>query len=198
MNNVEAMLYQLDELYSKLNGDEIGEMIEGIEELNLNSTSPGAPPPPKKPVYLYSVKVVQAEGLRAMDSNNLSDPYVILISGQTELARTRVIYETLDPRWEEVFEIRLEIPIIVKAVVFDRDTLGKDRVIGITSFQLQPVLYNDFLSHDLWLDLDTQGRLLIRISMEGERNDIRFHFGKAFRTLKRTQTEMSRLIIEQV
>lgn len=38
----------------------------------------------------------------------------------------------------------------------------------------------------------------MNISMESERDDIRFHFGKAFRTLMRTETDMIRLIVDKV
>jgi hypothetical protein len=34
--------------------------------------------------------------------------------------------------------------------------------------------------------------------MEGERDDIQFYFGKAFRTLKRTERDMTRKITEKV
>jgi hypothetical protein len=34
--------------------------------------------------------------------------------------------------------------------------------------------------------------------MEGERDDIQFYFGKAFRTLKRTERDMTRRITEKV
>jgi hypothetical protein len=51
---------------------------------------------------------------------------------------------------------------------------------------------------DYWLDLDTQGKLLVNISMESERDDIRFHFGKSFRTLMRTEAEMISMIVDKV
>jgi hypothetical protein len=34
--------------------------------------------------------------------------------------------------------------------------------------------------------------------MEGERDDIQFYFGKAFRTLKRTERDMTRQITDKV
>lgn len=52
--------------------------------------------------------------------------------------------------------------------------------------------------HDLWLDLDSNGRILLRISMEGEKDDIQFYFGRAFRSLKRGEGEMVRIFIDKV
>jgi hypothetical protein len=54
------------------------------------------------------------------------------------------------------------------------------------------------MPREYWLDLDTQGRLLLRVSMEGERDDIQFYFGKSFRTLKRTERDMTRKITDKV
>jgi hypothetical protein len=48
------------------------------------------------------------------------------------------------------------------------------------------------------MDLDTQGRLLLRVSMEGEKDDIQFYFGRAFRALKRSENDMTRRIVETV
>jgi rubrerythrin len=48
------------------------------------------------------------------------------------------------------------------------------------------------------MDLDTQGRLLLRVSMEGEKDDIQFYFGRAFRALKRGENDMTRRIVETV
>ena len=56
----------------------------------------------------------------------------------------------------------------------------------------------DFQFKDLWQDLDTQGRLLIRVSMEGERDDIQFYFGRTFRALFRTERDMTRQITDKV
>jgi len=51
---------------------------------------------------------------------------------------------------------------------------------------------------DLWLDLDTQGKLLLRVSMEGEKDDIQFYFGRGFRALKRAESDMSRKVVDTV
>ena len=40
--------------------------------------------------------------------------------------------------------------------------------------------------------------MLIRVSMEGERDDIQFYFGRTFRTLFRTERDMTRQITDKV
>jgi len=38
----------------------------------------------------------------------------------------------------------------------------------------------------------------LRISMEGEKDDIRFYFGRAFRSLKRAEGDMVRTMVDKV
>lgn len=82
--------------------------------------------------------------------------------------------------------------------VRDRALVGKHDTVGRAYLCLDPRRYGDFLTHDLWLDLDSQGRILLRISMEGEKDDPQFYFGRAFRSLKRAESDMVRVFIDKV
>lgn len=84
------------------------------------------------------------------------------------------------------------------ASVRDRALIGKHDTVGRAYVCLDPRRYGDFLAHDMFLDLDTAGRLLLRISMEGEKDDIQFFFGRAFRSLKRAEADMLRIFIDKV
>jgi hypothetical protein len=82
--------------------------------------------------------------------------------------------------------------------VRDHTLLGKHDTVGRAYLCLDPQRFGDYLAHDLWLDLDSQGRVLTRVSMEGEKDDIQFYFGRAFRSLKRAETDMVRAFIDKV
>lgn len=82
--------------------------------------------------------------------------------------------------------------------VRDRALFGKHDIVGRTYVCLDPKRYGDMLTHDVWMDFDTQGRILMRISMEGEKDDIQFYFGRAFRSLKRSESEMLRIFVDKV
>ena len=82
--------------------------------------------------------------------------------------------------------------------VRDRALVGKHDTVGRAYLCLDPRRFGDFLSHELWMDLDTQGRILVRVSMEGEKDDILFFFGRAFRSLKRAEGDMLRIFIDKV
>ena len=149
--------------------------------------------------YVFTIKIVEAEDLKACDVGGYSDPYVVLGDEyQKRLAKTRIIYRNLNPRWDETVDITTQGPLNVVATVWDWDAMGDHDCVGRASLKLDPSHFGDYLPREYWLDLDTQGRILLRVSMEGERDDIQFYFGKAFRTLKRTERDMTRKITDKL
>jgi hypothetical protein len=184
-------MLQLDKLEREINVDACAEVLQKH-----------APPPQQRMRinnFVFTIKIIEAEDLKACDINGLSDPYVVLGDEyQKRLAKTRVIYGNLNPRWDETIDITTNGPLNIIATIWDWDTLGDHDCVGRTSLKLDPSHFRDFMPREYWLDLDTQGRLLLRVSMEGERDDIQFYFGKAFRTLKRTERDMTRKITDKL
>ncbi|KAI1845715.1 hypothetical protein JX265_008698 [Neoarthrinium moseri] len=191
LNNIEYAMQQLDKLEKLMNVDACAAVIEKAE---------GPRKPMKRPsTYVFTIKIVEAEDLKACDPNGTSDPYVVLGDEyQKRLAKTRTIMRSLNPKWDESVDITVRGPLNVVATIWDYDMFGEHDFVGRTSLKLDPLHFSDYLPREFWLDLDTQGRLLLRVSMEGERDDIQFYFGKAFRHLKRTERDMVRKITEKL
>ena len=82
--------------------------------------------------------------------------------------------------------------------VRDRGLVGKHDIVGRAYLCLDPKRFADLLTHDLWFDLDNGGRILVRVGMEGEKDDIQFYFGRAFRALKRAEGDMVKIFIDKV
>lgn len=192
LNNIEYATLQLDKLEKEVNVDACAEVINRLDP----------PPPPRmrgQSKYVFTIKIIEAEDLKACDMNGLSDPYVVLGDEyQKRLAKTRIVYSNLNPRWDETVDITTQGPLNIIATIWDWDTLGDHDCVGRTSLKLDPSHFNDYMPREYWLDLDTQGRLLLRVSMEGERDDIQFYFGKAFRLLRRTEKDMTRKITDKL
>ncbi|KAG0753444.1 hypothetical protein G6F19_012678 [Rhizopus arrhizus] len=149
--------------------------------------------------YLYSIKIVRAENLPPSDNNGLSDPYIVFEIDNKPITRTKTVYETLNPRWDQVFDIWLtEQTVDVLALVYDEDMIGADEECGGVWFKLSPDYFDDYQTHELVLSFVPQGKLILRISMEGEKDDIQFWFGKAFRTLKRAENDVLGLIVDKM
>jgi hypothetical protein len=82
--------------------------------------------------------------------------------------------------------------------VRDRALFGKHDIVGRSYICLDARAFGDLLTQDMWMDLDSQGRVLLRVSMEGEKDEIGFYFGRAFRSLKRAESEMVKIFVEKV
>ncbi|TKA70351.1 hypothetical protein B0A55_08502, partial [Friedmanniomyces simplex] len=195
INDVEFATLQLDKLEKEINVDACADVVNRLDPpppVNVRARGGGSK-------FMFTIKIIEAEDLKAGDANGSSDPYVVLGDEyQKRLAKTRTVYQSLNPRWDETVDILTTGPLNVIATVWDWDMLGDHDCLGRTSLKLDPSHFNDYLPREYWLDLDTQGRVLVRVSMEGERDDIQFYFGKAFRTLKRTERDMARKVTDKL
>ncbi|RCI15482.1 hypothetical protein L249_3572 [Ophiocordyceps polyrhachis-furcata BCC 54312] len=191
LNNIEYAMQELDKLEKSMDSETCASVLEQVDSPKHKTRKPSK--------YTFTIKVVEAEDIKACDPNGYSDPYVVFGDEyQKRLHKTRVIHRSLNPRWDESFDITVQGPINVIATVWDHDTFGDHDYAGRTALKLDPAHFGDYLPRELWLDLDLQGRLLMRVSMEGERDDIEFHFGKAFRHLKRTERDMVRKVTDKL
>ncbi len=77
-----------------------------------------------------SIKVKEAKGIPAADSNGKSDPYVVLtIGGQKK--KTKIIHKTLEPKWYEEFRFDIDdSQHVLRFEVFDHDKFSKDDSLG--------------------------------------------------------------------
>ncbi|KAJ2904727.1 hypothetical protein MKZ38_007345 [Zalerion maritima] len=192
LNNIEYAMLELDKLESTIDVEQCVKIVEGRDgPISRNTRAPSK--------YVFTVKMVEAEDLKACDPSGFSDPYVILCDEfQKRLYKTRIITRNLNPQWNESVDITVTQPINLIATIWDWDTFGDHDFVGRTSLKLDPRHFGDYLPREFWLDLDTQGRMLVKVSMEGERDDIQFHFGKAFRYLKRAERDMVRKVTDKL
>ena len=191
LNNIDFAANQLDNMERTLGVDDCVRVLQA-------HAPPVTQRQRKVSNYVFTIKIVEAENLKACDINGFSDPYVVLGDEyQKRLAKTRIIYRNLNPRWDETVDITTQGPLNIIATIWDWDAMGDHDCVGRTSLKLDPSHFGDFLPREYWLDLDSQGRILLRVSMEGERDDIQFYFAKAFRTLKRTERDMTRKITDK-
>ncbi|KAI0515286.1 hypothetical protein F5B22DRAFT_607888 [Xylaria bambusicola] len=191
LNNIEWAMQELDKLERTMNVDACAAILEKVDGPKRQVRRPAK--------YVFTIKIVEAEEIKACDPNGTSDPYVVLVDEyQKRLHKTRIIMRTLSPRWDESVDVTVTGALNIVATIWDYDTFGDHDFVGRTSLKLDPIHFSDYLPREFWLDLDTQGRILLRVSMEGERDDIQFYFGKAFRHLKRTERDMVRKITDKL
>ncbi|CAH7671738.1 hypothetical protein PPACK8108_LOCUS6551 [Phakopsora pachyrhizi] len=119
------------------------------------------------------------------------DPLLALSDEKgNQVSKTRMLYETTSPNWNETFDISVKGSLWLVATIYKRNLVEKHKFVGRVFLHLNPKGFNKFLAHGLLINLDTTGRVLLRVSMEGEKDDLQFYFGKAFRSLKSAETDM--------
>ncbi len=95
LNNVEAARRLLDNMYNQMEADKLADVIA--------NSAPPVPEKVERERFLFTVKVVIAEGLVPMESSPTSklDTFITLSDeAGNRLAKTRTIYETTNPRCE--------------------------------------------------------------------------------------------------
>jgi hypothetical protein len=93
LNNVEAARKLLDTMYNQMQADKVAQTIA--------QQGPPVPEKVERPRFLFTVKISVAEDLVPLDSSPSSkvDTFVTLSDeAGNRVAKTRTIYETLDPR----------------------------------------------------------------------------------------------------
>ncbi|KAG0198031.1 hypothetical protein BGX28_008487 [Mortierella sp. GBA30] len=187
VNNIEAVRQRLDELYRNMDVDEVAQILrENDSELEMDPNTP----------HQFEIVFVSAERLLPMDSNEASDPFIVMTHDHKEVFRSKTISANINPRWNEVYEVNLTKEIVYLIRIFDADKVHKDRLCGWQHLHIDPQDYEDYMPHDVWLDLAQVGRLLLRITMKGEREDVQFFFGRTFRSLKRKEADLSGIIVD--
>ncbi|GAA5951064.1 hypothetical protein JCM21900_005712 [Sporobolomyces salmonicolor] len=202
LNNIQAARRLLDTMYNTLDADKVSRIVE----LNTPPALPNSNAAP--PRFLFTVKIVLCENLSPPSGNSRSkklDPFLILSDpAGYRVAKTRTLYETNDPRWDETLDVSVKGDLWLRATVYHRNLVDHHDHVGCAYIHLDPRKFSDFLAQDVWFRLEDQnrqpleGRLLLRISMEGEKDDIRFYFGRAFRSLKRAEGDMVRTMVDKM
>ncbi|XP_070599124.1 LOW QUALITY PROTEIN: multiple C2 and transmembrane domain-containing protein 1 [Erythrolamprus reginae] len=114
---------------------------------------------------IVSITLIEGHGLKAMDTNGLSDPYVKFRLGHQKY-KSKIISKTLNPKWREQFDLHLyeEPGGIVDITVWDRDAGKKDDFIGRCQVDLSTLSKEH--THKLELPLEEgEGHLILLVTL---------------------------------
>ena len=76
---------------------------ETVDAVNESLTEQSIPF--EVPMGILRIRINEGRDLKNVDITGVSDPCVIVYLGQKEIARTKIISNTLDPKWNESFEV---------------------------------------------------------------------------------------------
>eukprot|EP01135_Chromosphaera_perkinsii_P009918 Nk52_evm11s1967 gene=Nk52_evmTU11s1967 len=98
----------------------------------------------EKDIGILRVEIVDASNLPAMDSNGFSDPFCRISGPNNFSKKTKTVFKTLNPVWNEVFSIS---PISrnddIRIAVFDYDKFSEDDFIGYIDYPLYDLKDNE-------------------------------------------------------
>lgn len=188
LNNLSAMIQHLAKLEELLDPESISSEVTKSNPSSKNYYKS----------HIFTIRVVKAENLCSSSERSTIRPYVTIVDTQAKKmrARTRTL-QTENPEWDEEFEITLpaNTPVTLSTTVWE-EKFGTHGVCGRALVQLEPRKFkHDGIPQEIYLDLDPQGRLLIEIAVESEREDAIFAMGRAHRALKRSQQRLTKLIV---
>ncbi|KAI9310043.1 hypothetical protein DFJ73DRAFT_771599 [Zopfochytrium polystomum] len=158
--------------------------------------------PPPDPDDL-TVTPTGRSGMFGKSNNAASMKPITLVGALCELARTRGIPDTLNPTWDETFTTllppvpRIEVAVFSKNLVVSDELCGTGVIDLTKSGQLRTRLA-DHQTHDVFVELEPQGRVLIRVTLEGEEEDVDFWFRKTKERLNRTQDAFLRSLCAKI
>lgn len=192
LNNLAALKEQLVKLEDIFDPEQISQAVNSKDPNSANLYTS----------HVFSIRLVRAENLRSSNSTGTNlNPYVTLIDTKMRktFAKTRALNSTCNPEWDEEFEVTLPANsnLTISATVWDR-RLGTHSICGRALIQLDPKRFkHDGIPEEIYLDLDSLGRILIEVAVERERLDAIFVMGRAHRAIKRYRERCIKLMVEK-
>ncbi|CDH15807.1 uncharacterized protein ZBAI_07594 [Zygosaccharomyces bailii ISA1307] len=204
LNDLDSVIEKLNDLDGQLNLEELSETIKKHERKHRKSKSISNNSS-QQLHQLYTIRVIGAENIRGFSSiDGLSNPVLSLVdtSQQREIGKTKIIRKSVNPVWDEEFEV--DIPFgntrTIVLTVWHRPSaklrkLNSYDVCGKCTFLLDAKRYtDDGFPNAVTLDLDTQGKVFLEVSLESEKLDAVFCMGRAYRTVSRALDRAIELI----
>lgn len=188
LNNISAMMHQLSKLEDLLDPEGVSATVAKHDPKARHEYTS----------HIFSIRVVKAEDLASTSESLNARPYLTLIDtvARKTIAKTRML-DTENPEWDEEFEITIPAnsSVTISATVWTQK-MRSHAVSGRALMQLEPRKFkHDGIPQEIYLDLDPQGRVLVEVAVESERDDAIFAMGRAHRALKRTQQRIIKMIV---
>ncbi|ORX53699.1 hypothetical protein BCR32DRAFT_288105 [Anaeromyces robustus] len=202
LSNIEKAIEQLNELFNQIKelnvmGDE-NDTIDTSSRLFTTEEITGT----------FCIEILYAENLKPYNKNGLSNPYVIIRvpddnknnnkKNNNELIKTSIINDNVNPRWDESFQVSIVPTKTLEVCIYNKTSfLTSDAIIGKKVIRFHSK-WCDHQTHELVVKLEPQGRLLIRITMEGEGENLSFFFKKSKQRLMRTSNDFIRELVSRI
>jgi hypothetical protein len=192
LNNLSQLQTMLSELETQINPEKISALASTIKSKQTQGTN-----------NVFTISVVKAENIKPSGGDGLSSTYVVLVdsSQRKEIGKTKTIPKSLNPVYEEEFDFESSSKTTssITATIWNHSSRASSHeLLGRTVLQLDPKKFrNDGVPEEIVRDLDLQGKLIFQVSLEGEKDDILFSFGRVYRSISRTMERIYTFIVDK-
>jgi len=115
------------------------------------------------------------------------------------VAKSSVVHDTLNPIWDETFQVSICPTTSLDIKVYNKNSnfLIENEVCGTGTIKFSSI-YNNHQTHDVWVELEPQGRVLVRLTKMGNSENLEFHLKQATHHLKRCRDDFVRAIVNRM
>ncbi|ORX59883.1 hypothetical protein BCR36DRAFT_579330 [Piromyces finnis] len=115
------------------------------------------------------------------------------------VAKSSVVHDYLNPIWNETFQVSICPTNSLDVKVYNKNSnfLMENQICGTGTIKFSSI-YNNHQTHDVWVDLEPQGRVLIRLTKVGNSENLEFHLKQATHHLKRCRDDFVRAIVNRM
>jgi len=115
------------------------------------------------------------------------------------VAKSSVVHDSLNPIWDETFQVSICPTTSLDIKVYNKNSnfLSENQICGTGTINFSSV-YNNHQTHDVWVELEPQGRILIRLTKMGNSENLEFHLKQATHHLKRCRDDFVRAIVSRM
>jgi len=114
---------------------------------------------------VVNILLVEGKELLAMDIQGTSDPYCKFRLSNDRF-KSKTVYSTLNPKWNESFDLYLYDDPELEITVWDKDQRSKDDFMGRCCVNVSSLSREK--SHQLWLTLeDGAGKIFVIVTVSG-------------------------------
>jgi len=115
------------------------------------------------------------------------------------VAKSSVVHDSLNPIWDETFQVSICPTTSLDIKVYNKNSnfLMENQICGTGTINFSSI-YNNHQTHDIWVELEPQGRILIRLTKMGNSENLEFHLKQATHHLKRCRDDFVRAIVNRM
>ncbi|RKO92860.1 hypothetical protein BDK51DRAFT_52625 [Blyttiomyces helicus] len=202
--NIEYAMMKLEDIYRLLHVAGLARVIREHRAGTLGS-SRSLPDGAAEDLVTgaFKIQLCYAENIKPCTRTGLANPYVVVRVPDGTLARTRAVQDTLNPSWDETFQVMLPPVDRLEIAVFSENQLTSDECAGQAVVDLRPTSrlkkkLADHHTHDAYVEMEPQGRVLVRLALEGAEEDEDYWFRRSKERLRRTRNDFVRAITARV